>query len=330
MLVHPLRRLALRPLTRPVTFTKSFQPVTPIRPLSTLRPQTPLRNLKFPKQQQHQSRNAHTGRTIAVDPSRPALLKKLIYGASIFGGSMFLINALFNGESRQGGIPAYEQEYLNETFTYTALGVGIIGAAAKSLHNMGWSVRLMNMNPWAVLGVGLVGSVGTMLATYYTPPEKVVQKNLLWTAFNVTQGLVLAPMFFYNPAILARAGLYTMGMMGSLSYVAATAKQDKYLYIGGPLLAGVAVVALTGLAPLMLPVGSRVLMGTEAIWLYGGLAVFGGFTLHDVQKVQHHARLAQAGMMKKDPVNEAIGLELDFINIFVRMVQILGNSNNRR
>jgi len=91
--------------------------------------------------------------------------------------------------------------------------------------------------------------------------------------------------------------------------------QDKYLYLGGPLLAGVAVVALSGLAPMVLPLGSRALVGMEAISLYGGLAVFGGFTLYDVQKVLNHARAAERGLMKKDTVNESVGLELDFINV---------------
>lgn len=138
-------------------------------------------------------------------------------------------------------------------------------------------------------------------------------------------------MLFFAPSILARAGLYTVGVMGSIAFVGATAKQEKYLYIGGPLLAGVAVVALSGLAPLVLPVtAARTLMWTENIWLYGGLAVFGGFTLYDVQKILHHARLAERGLMAKDAVNESISLELDFINIFVRMVQILAMQQSRR
>ena len=134
-----------------------------------------------------------------------------------------------------------------------------------------------------------------------------------------------------HPAILARAGLYTAGLMGSLAFVGATAKTDKYMYLGGPLLAGVAIVALSGLAPMVIPAtAARTLMWTENIWLYGGLAVFGGFTLYDVQKILHHARLAERGLMAKDPVNESIHLELDFINIFVRMVQILAMQQNRR
>ena len=136
---------------------------------------------------------------------------------------------------------------------------------------------------------------------------------------------------FMSPAILARAGLYTVAMMGSIAFVGATAKTDKYLYLGGPLLAGVAIVAVSGLAPLVLPATAvRTLMWTENIWLYGGLAVFGGFTLYDVQKVLHHARLAERGLAKRDAVNESISLELDFLNIFIRMVQILGMSNRRK
>ena len=153
----------------------------------------------------------------------------------------------------------------------------------------------------------------------------------MWTAFNITQAAVLSPLLFMQPALLYRAGLYTLGMMGSIAFVGATAKQDKYLWIGAPLLAGVAVVAISGFAPLVLPATAvRTLMWTENIWLYGGLAVFGGFTLYDVQKVLHHARLAERGVIKRDAVNESISLELDFLNIFIRMVQILGMQQRRR
>jgi len=154
----------------------------------------------------------------------------------------------------------------------------------------------------------------------------------MWTAFNLTQAALLAPIMFFHPAILARAGLYTVGMMGSIAFVGATAKQERYMYLGGPLLAGVTIVALSGLAPMVLPVtATRTLLWSERIWLYGGLAVFGGFTLYDIQKILHHARMAERGIIRKDVVNESISLELDFINIFIRMVQILAmRQNNRR
>lgn len=60
-----------------------------------------------------------------------------------------------------------------------------------------------------------------------------------------------------------------------------SSRNDTYLYLGGPLLAGVTVVALSSLAPLALPLGMRGLAITEALSLYGGLAVFSGFVLYE-------------------------------------------------
>lgn len=132
-----------------------------------------------------------------------------------------------------------------------------------------------------VLGVSLVGSIGSMMGVMYTSPENTVQKHAFWLAFNACQAATLSPLFFFSPAILSRAALYTCGVVGSISYVGATATNDKYLYLGGPLLAGVTVVALSSLAPMALPLGMRGLATAESLSLYGGLAVFGGFVLYE-------------------------------------------------
>ncbi|KAK3716479.1 hypothetical protein LTR37_006375 [Vermiconidia calcicola] len=318
-----------------ITF-RSFQTQSaPLKQAS--RPLTPLQD--FAKRQhvflnafRQSSKRSYQTSAPANPLAQGNLTQRLIYGGAIFGGTLLAINLIFNRETREdGGMPPHERSYLNDTFLHTGLGVGIIGITARALHMSGWSYRLMSANPWLVLGAGLVGSIGSMMVCHATPPENYVVKYGAWTAFNVTQAALLSPLMFFAPAILARAGLYTVGVMGSLAFVGATAKQEKYLYLGGPLLAGVAVVALSGLAPMVIPAtAARTLMWTENIWLYGGLAVFAGFTLYDVQKILAHARMAERGMMKRDAVNESIALELDFINIFVRMVQILAMQQRRR
>lgn len=115
--------------------------------------------------------------------------------------------------------------------------------------------------------------------------------------FNGFQAATLSPLFFLSPALLGRAALYTCGVVGSLSYVGATARNDKYLYMGGPLLAGVTVVALSSLAPMALPLGMRGLAISEAISLYGGLAVFSGFVLYECVSSYHEGKTNEA-----DPV----------------------------
>jgi hypothetical protein len=113
-----------------------------------------------------------------MEPASPVadsqtLRQRLLYGAGIFGATLVGINLIFNRETRtDGGMPPYERSYLNETFLHTGLGIGIIGVAARALHMNGWSYRLMAANPWMVLGVGLVGSIGTMYGAMGTDPEK--------------------------------------------------------------------------------------------------------------------------------------------------------------
>jgi hypothetical protein len=38
-------------------------------------------------------------------------------------------------------------------------------------------------------------------------------------------------------------------------------------------------------------------------------------SLRSTQKILHHARLAERGVVARDPMKEAIGLELDMLNI---------------
>lgn len=117
----------------------------------------------------------------------------------------------------------------------------------------------------------------------------------------------------------------------SLCYVGATAKDGQFLYLGGPLLCGITVVALSSIAPMILPrTAFRALAVTESLSLYGGLAVFSAFILYDTSKILAHAKHVQAGHMRYDPLRESIGLELDFINIFIRLVTILGMRDQKK
>jgi hypothetical protein len=83
-----------------------------------------------------------------------------------------------------------------------------------------------------------------MLGVFATSPENTVGKHFFWLvrsvyykviqspdervsfitqAFNGCQAATLSPLFFLSPALLARAALYTCGVVGSLAYVGATA-----------------------------------------------------------------------------------------------------------
>ncbi|KAI0031263.1 inhibitor of apoptosis-promoting Bax1-domain-containing protein [Vararia minispora EC-137] len=266
---------------------------------------------------------------IVAQPSAQTSWQRYVMTAGTVGLAVIGTQWLLNRETREGLSPG-EQSYLNSTFKYTGGGLVLTAIAARTMFRAGLPFRLMAANPWLVLGVSLAGSIGTMMGAMYTSPENAVTKHLFWAGFNLCQAATLSPLWFFNPALLSRAALYTCGVVGSLSYVGATARNETYLYMGGPLLAGLTVVALSSLAPMALPLGLRGLAIAESISLYGGLAVFSGFVLFDTQKILKHARMAEAGAMPADPLRDSIALELDMINIFIRLVQILAMGGGRK
>ncbi|KAM0748106.1 hypothetical protein T439DRAFT_328085 [Meredithblackwellia eburnea MCA 4105] len=232
------------------------------------------------------------------------------------------LNYALNRETR-GALSDAESSYLNETFRWTAGGLTITALTAKLLHSNGFAYRLMSTNPWLVMGVGLVGGIGSMMGVFYTEPSSPAH-YASWALFSAVQGATLSPMFFLNPAVLTRAGLYTLAALGGLSYVGATAKSEQFLYIGGPLLAGLGVVLVSSLAPMVMPrMAMRTMSVLEHVSAYGGVAVFSGFILYDTQKILKHAQLAERGMVPRDPIRESVSLILDAINLFVRIVQVL-------
>lgn len=89
----------------------------------------------------------------------------------------------------------------------------------------------MAMNPWVVMGGGLVLSIGSMYGVHATAPDAPAH-YACWALFSTMQGLTLSPMCLINPAVIGRAALYTAGAVGGISYVGATAKSDQYLWLG--------------------------------------------------------------------------------------------------
>ena len=92
---------------------------------------------------------------------------KILGQAGIIGGTILGLNIFFNRETREGGIPALEQQYLHDTFKYVGVGLGITALAARGLHLGGWSTRMMAMNPWMTLIGGLALSIGTYASNQF-------------------------------------------------------------------------------------------------------------------------------------------------------------------
>ncbi|EFC42954.1 hypothetical protein NAEGRDRAFT_80200 [Naegleria gruberi] len=243
------------------------------------------------------------------------------------------------------GLNPIVQQYMSGTYKYVALNVALTTLFAVGAYKSGLVFRILNMNPWMHLLVFGGGMIGTnMITRSLDINTNSALKHTMLTAFNGIVGLSLCYVgLMYRPEIIMRAALYTAGIFGALSYVAINAEQDKFLSMGGPLLAGLAVVFLSSLAPLVLPATmTRTLQATEAIALYGGLLLFGMFILYETQKVrmkgENYKNYVESETMrgtpnhmiqKPDYINSSISLYMDMVNIFVRLLYILGGNNRK-
>ena len=239
---------------------------------------------------------------------------------------------------RTGAYAPVVREHLHATYAHVAGGLTVTAGMVAALHRSGLTHRLMRLHPLAVVGVSLVTSIGAMTVARHAEPGP--GKYAAWAAFHAAMAASLAPLpLLYAPVLLTRAGVYTLGLVGGISVVGLTAQRDQYLWLGAPLMGGLGVVCVASLANVVL--ARSVLAGTasklaataftagENISLYGGLAVFSGLVLYDTQKIVTRAEAAVAAGQPLPPaVDESIGLYLDIVNIFTRMLQILARGSD--
>jgi FtsH-binding integral membrane protein len=159
---------------------------------------------------------------------------------------------------------------------------------------------------------------------YNTPytPENRIEKHLYWVAFNSSIAFSLVPLIAFAELLVVRdAFLLTSGVFAGLGLVAVNARDDAFLGMSGFLGAGLGGLMVVGLANIFLQ--SNALMN---IWLYGGLALFTALLLYDMKEIQNRAKRS----VYFDPISQSLGIYLDFINIFTRILMILQNKKNKK
>jgi FtsH-binding integral membrane protein len=223
--------------------------------------------------------------------------------------------------------PQYVRDRVGSTFVAFGSGLGMTAAAAFVAHRQGTVYRLMLQRPGMFLAGSLVATIGSMLVTHATPKENKPLKYGSFALFNTCVGLSLAPVALMGGPLVARAAAYTGGVVGSLALVAANSPSDKYLWMAGPLAMGLGAVVVASLGGYFFPAAAAAPM-LHKVSVYGGLAVFSGFTLYDCSRIVAQARALPPGAY--DAINSSISIYLDTINVFVRIVDVLGHRDRRR
>ena len=147
----------------------------------------------------------------------------------------------------------------------------------------------------------------------------------IFFAYAVLNGITFSAVFFaYDVQILLTVFALTSLYFGVLAAYGWFTKRD----LSGlrPILtAGLIFLLVFWLISMFLP-----LSGFDRIICFVGLAVFMGLTAYDTQKIKqlHAAFEGDYEMSKKASIFAALQLYLDFINIFLYILRLLGRRSN--
>ncbi|XP_028406026.1 growth hormone-inducible transmembrane protein-like [Dendronephthya gigantea] len=228
--------------------------------------------------------------------------------------------------------PKVVRERIQATYGYFAGSLVITAASAYGIARSRFIHRWMAASPLLTVGGGLIAMIGTSMLSAALPYEPGINaKHLAWIGHSSVVGLVIAPLMLLGGPLVVRAAACTAGVVASLSLTAACAPSDKFLSWGGPLALGLGGVFVASIGTLFLPATGAVGAGLQAIVTYGGLVIFGGFMLYDTQKIIKMAETYPVyGETVYDPIRASMGIYMDTINIFIRILIIMANSSGNR
>ena len=137
-------------------------------------------------------------------------------------------------------------------------------------------------------------------------------------SLGITIGLIVAS---YTTGSVVTAFLSSSAMFGAAAVYGSVTKRS---------LAGMGSFLFMGLIGLMVAMLLNLFLQSSTVtWIVSivGVVLFTALTAYDVQRIQAGDLAAQTGSMEKAAVIGALRLYLDFINLFLFMLRLLGGRN---
>ena len=213
--------------------------------------------------------------------------------------------------------------YMISVYQYMMLGVGVTGMAAYLTHATPALYNAIHGSPlglvvmFAPLAIVwfVFGKIGSMSASR--------AQTWFWV-FASVMGLSMAYIFRrYVEADIVRVFFITSATFGALSLYGYTTPRSLSAW-GSFLFMGLAGIILASIVNIFMA-SSAV---TFAVSLLGVL-IFAGLTAYDTQKIKElYLAEDDAETVSKKAIYGALELYLDFINLFLLLLRLLGSNRN--
>ena len=212
--------------------------------------------------------------------------------------------------------------FLLGTYNYMVLGLAITGLAAYGLYSMPQLMVAIYTNPigWPILLFAPLAMV--FFLSFRINSLSPATAQLLFFAYSALVGLSLAGIFaIYAHTSIVRVFLITAASFGALSLYGYTTKRD---------LTALGSFCMMGLFGLILAMVVNFFLGSSALDFaisIVGVLVFAGLTAWDTQnlKSMYYATAGDGTAAARASIMGALRLYLDFLNMFLFLLRLLGN-----
>lgn len=213
------------------------------------------------------------------------------------------------------------KERVSQVYGYVFGGFVLTGIAAAAAHISGFSLSLLQ-NPYLSIPV-VLGIAVSLSATMWTDKDDIKAKHIAWGIFNFTMGMMLSPLGFFNQKIVAQAAAISLGLGGCLTFIAYKAPDKKFLQWEGPLMSVLTGISIASCIALFAP-RTAFAYGVDRVSLYGGLGIYSILMMASTQRLIEEAE--KQTKREFDPINSSLGIYIDGLSIFVRILRILSEN----
>jgi FtsH-binding integral membrane protein len=220
----------------------------------------------------------------------------------------------------QVAIDAGLRAYMLRVYNYMASGLALTGLIAAFVANTPALYMAIFGNPiltWVVI-LAPIGFVFFLSARIHKMSATAAQTTF-WL-YAALMGLSMSSIFLvYTGASVARVFFITAGTFAAMSLYGYTTKRDLSRF-GAFLFMGLIGIIIASLANIFIK-SSMMLFVISII----GVLLFTGLTAYDTQRIKEtYLESDDSDSMTKKAVLGALTLYLDFINLFVMLMQLLG------
>ena len=229
-------------------------------------------------------------------------------------------NQVLRGRAVGADIDQGLRAYMISVYNYMMIGLGVTGLAAyfvsatPALYNAIFGTPLVYVAIFAPLAVVFGLSFGINRISASTA-------QMLFWLYSALVGISLATIFLvYNVGDITRVFFITAVSFGALSLYGYTTKSN---------LSAFGSFLIVGLVGVLLAMIVNIFMHSSALQFaisVGGVLIFAGLTAWDTQRIKEmYLAGDDSETAGKKAVMGALKLYLDFLNMFLFLLQLMGN-----